>query len=285
MKAMTLRLKSPAKINLFLNVLKKRKDGFHEIETLFERISVCDEIILRPVKSGIHVESDSREIPKGPRNLAWRAAKLLKDTFHIREGVHITIHKKIPVSAGLGGGSSNAATVLLGLNKLWKLGLSKKELVKLGARLGSDVPFFISETSFCLGYGRGEILTKINTRGVKFWHVVVKPPFGISTKEAYKAFSKLGLTLPWADVKILVRSLRKGQAGVVSKGLLNSLDAGIGQITAIKQALLAQGALGALMSGSGSAVFGIYKNCKAALMAARGLRRNRGWQVFVASTF
>ena len=193
---MTLRLKSPAKINLFLNVLKKRPDGYHEIETLFERISLRDEIVLSSIKSGIQIRSDSRQIPKGPGNIAYRAAKLLKDTFHVRTGIAIKIRKKIPVSAGLGGGSSNAATVLLGLNRLWKLRLSRRKLLRLAARLGSDVPFFILEMPFALGRGRGGILKKISAPRVKLWHVVVKPPFGISTKKAYEALSGLRRPTP-----------------------------------------------------------------------------------------
>ncbi len=282
---MTLRLKSPAKINLFLNVLKKRPDGYHEIETLFERISLSDEVILSPAKSGIHVESDSRGIPKGSRNIAHRAAKLLKDTFHVHEGVRITIRKKIPVSAGLGGGSSNAATVLLGLNKLWKLGLSKGELVKLGARLGSDVPFFLLETPFCLARGRGEKLRKIKGPIRKIWHVVIKPSFGTSTKKAYSVLEASFLTPKKTDVKMLLHSIHEGRSDALSKLLTNSLECAVYSTLKIKEKLLAQGALGALMSGSGSAVFGVYKDRQTAFKAARVLRKNRAWKVFVASTY
>src|SRR3989338_2131035 len=124
----SIQLLSPAKVNLFLRVLGKREDGYHELHTLFERVGLCDELILRRIRSGIRVQSNLKSFPKGPKNTAYQAAKLLKDKFSVKEGIFIHIRKRIPVRAGLGGGSSNAAAVLLGLNKLWKLGLSKKEL-------------------------------------------------------------------------------------------------------------------------------------------------------------
>ena len=153
-----MKLFSPAKINLLLNVLRKRKDGYHELQTVFERIDLGDMIELTPKKYGISLactgDSMSRpylRVPNGPKNLAWRAAALLQERLRTKKGVHIRIQKRIPVSAGLGGGSSNAASVLLGLNRLWKLRLTQERLLKLGAAIGSDVPFFILETSFGCG--------------------------------------------------------------------------------------------------------------------------------------
>ena len=289
---------SPAKINLFLHVRSKRKDGYHEIETLFERIRLCDTVTLGLRASGIRVHCSGYSAPSGPKNLAYRAAALLKKDFGITRGVEISIQKRIPVSAGLGGGSGNAAAVLLGLNRLWKLRLSKKTLLGLAARLGSDVPFFVLETPFAVGRGRGEILRKVRMpRGFKLWHCLVKPPFGISTKEAYAGLDRLApstrsahhLTPQKTDVRMLLRSIQKGDSDRLAKCLVNSLEASVNSrvrtIQGIKEELLRYGSCGSLMSGSGSAVFGVFKSKKKAEEAARVLKRRRGgFQVFVVST-
>lgn len=289
-------------------MLRKRKDGYHEVETLFERISLCDYLTFRRIRSGIQIRSNSRQIPLGPRNLAHRAAKLLKDRFHIKEGIGIKIHKNIPVSAGLGGGSSNAATALLGLNRLWGLRLPRKELLGLASSLGSDVAFFVLGTPFALGRGRGEILKKIRGPRRKIWHCLVKPPFGISTRKAYEALEPSFLTPPKTDVKMLLHSIHKGDSKALSKLLTNSLESTgrsaapadvprvrtrglelslnkrVSVISEIKKKLTKAGALGCLMSGSGSSVFGIYRSQKDALKAAGNLRKNKRWRVFVTST-
>ena len=284
-----LKLKSPAKVNLFLKVIRKRKDGYHEIETLFERISLSDEITLSRAASGIRLKCDSKGLPLGPKNIAYRAAKLLKDALGIEEGVVIEIKKNIPVSAGLGGGSSNAATVLLGLNRLWRLRLSKARLLRLGASLGSDVPFFILDTPFALGRGRGEILKRVKAPRLRIWHCLVKPAFSISTQNAYQALPSTYLTPKKADVKMLLHSIQKGKATTLAKLLTNSLEATLNKrvmtILEIKKKLLEQGALGSLMSGSGSCVFGIYASKDQAFKAARVLKRQtKNCQVFCAST-
>jgi len=294
------KLKSPAKINLFLNVLRKRKDGYHDIETLFERISLADEIALSKRPSGVQlkcsygVASHGRApLPAGQKNLATRAAKLLKDEYKVREGVFIKIKKRIPIGAGLGGGSSNAAAVLLGLNRLWRLDLSKKTLLRLAAKLGSDVPFFIMDTPFALGRGRGEILKEIRAPRLKIWHCLVWPGFSISTKKAYQALRPSFLTPKKTDAKMLIRSIRKCQKArarhTVPILLTNSLELALNkrlkEISRVKKELTWQGASGCLMSGSGSCVFGVFKSKKGAEQAARFLKKNKSWQVFVVSTY
>ena len=283
-------LRSHAKINLFLHVLCKRPDGYHDIQTLFERISLADEITLQRAASGIKIKTSSKKLNRGRANIAYRAAELLKKKFGVREGVMIKIKKNIPIAAGLGGGSSNAATVLLGLNRLWRLGLSKKELMKLALELGSDVPFFILDTPLALGSGRGEVLREIKAPGLKIWHCLVKPGFSISTKTAYQSLKSSCLTPQKANVKMLLHSIQKGDASSLARLLANSLELTLNKrvvtIFDIKKKLLEQGALGCLMSGSGSAVFGIYPSKKCALKATRFLRRKKkNWQVFVVSTF
>lgn len=289
-----MRLKSPAKINLFLKVLHKRSDGFHELETLFERIDLADEIALKKLPQDVVRIQCPSHLPKDSKNLAVAAAQILKEKCHVKTGVLIKLRKKIPIQAGLGGGSSNAATVLLGLNKLWKLKLSQKKLMALGATLGSDVPFFVLNTSFAKAHGRGEILKTVAAPKAKLWHCLVKPGFGISTKEAYQNL-KLpqgdgALTPQKADVSMLVHAIQKNDPQTVSGFLVNSLEHSINkkvrEIDLIKNELLAQGALGALMSGSGSTVFGIFKTSFAALKAKNFLqKKNKSWQVFVAKTY
>lgn len=285
-----LRLFSPAKINLCLEVLNKRKDGAHNLRTVFERIGLCDRITLKtlPVPE-IRLKTDAKDVPAGRANLAFKAAELLQKRFRVRRGVEICLIKKIPVRAGLGGGSSNAACVLLGLNRLWKLRLSKRKLRRLGAELGSDVAFFILDTSFALGTGRGEILRKIPAGKRKLWHCVVKPPFGISTREAYEGLDLKKLTPPRTDVKMLVRSIQKGRFHSVGKLLINSLELSLSKrvraISELKKNLLRRGASGALLSGSGSACFGLFDAKKAAEAAARVLRKDKKLKVFVASTY
>ncbi|MBI4353283.1 MAG: 4-(cytidine 5'-diphospho)-2-C-methyl-D-erythritol kinase [Candidatus Omnitrophica bacterium] len=283
-------LLSPAKVNLFLKVLRKRRDGYHEIQTLFERIRLFDELEFSPAPSGIRVESDVKSLPEGPKNLAYQAAWLLKEELGIQKGIRIRIRKRIPVSAGLGGGSSNAATVLLGLNRLWNLGLSKRRLLFLAARLGSDVPFFVLETPFALGEGRGEILRVLDHPGFAFWHCIVKPRFGLSTKAMYDSLTPSSLTPLKVNVKMLFRSLQEGDSKRLSKFLINSLEGvhhkRVAAISKIKRELLAQGALAGLMSGSGSAVFGLFRSQEAAERAARFFKTKRPqWQVFAVSTF
>lgn len=271
---------SPAKLNLALRVGRRRPDGYHELQTLFERISLSDRMSFSLKPSGIRVLTDSKAAPSGPKNLAYRAADLLKTRFSVRQGVEIRIQKRIPVGAGLGGGSSNAASTLLVLNRLWKLKLPRARLLKLAAELGSDVPFFILEEPFAVARGRGEKLTAIRWPR-RFWHLIVKPPFAVSTAQAYAAWDKL--TAPRRGVRIKPASVLKG-------ALFNSLELVVGKrlrtIQLMKAQLVSAGARAALMSGSGSAVFGIFSNRQRATLARRKLSKKHGsWQIFVASTF
>src|SRR3989338_10151359 len=181
-----MRLFSPAKINLFLNVLSKRPDGYHELQTLFERVSLGDFLTLKKRDSGLRFRVTGSRVPKGPKNLALKAAVLLRQECGVKAGAAIHLEKRIPVSAGLGGGSRNAASVLLGLNLLWRLELPKKRLLEIAAKLGSDVSFFILERSYAFARGRGEILKPLHPGPGTLWHCLVKPPFGNSTKKAYQ---------------------------------------------------------------------------------------------------
>ena len=254
----SLSLKSHAKVNLFLKVLRKRSDGYHEIESLIQEISLCDNILLEDRQKGITILCPNKEIsiPSNHNNLAYKAAKLLMERFNIKKGISITIDKKIPVGSGLGGGSSNAASVLKGLNQLWNLGLKNAQLQELGASIGSDVPFFINGKT-ALVKGRG---VKIHTCFTipKIWLVLAIPNINVSTKWAYERMNR-ELTKNINSAKLL--KLKKLGVKNIVNNLFNRLEGVVLKeyplIKVIKEKMMACGASGALMSGTGSAVFGI----------------------------
>ena len=184
----TITLSAPAKVNLHLNVLGKRPDGFHNIETIFERIDLCDQLHFKLLpKKEIRIRCDHPHVPCGPKNLVYKVASQLQKDFQPKTGVEITIRKKIPVAAGLAGGSSNAATTLLGLNYLWQLKLKKSQMVEYASQVGSDVAFFLYDTSFGLGTDRGQVITPLKIRQ-KLWHILVVPKVKVYAKDVYQNF-------------------------------------------------------------------------------------------------
>jgi len=279
-------LRSPAKLNLVLDVLRKRPDGFHELRTVFERIDLCDRVTLAPRKDNkIKVVCRHPHVPKGPGNLVVKAARKLQADFGVNKGVTITIDKKIPVAAGLAGGSSNAATVLLGLNRLWRLGLSRKQLAVYAAAIGSDVAFFIYNTPYALGEGRGEKITPLAGRA-KLWHVLVTPKVKMLTKKVFGALN-LKLTKKRDNVNILLPYLRKSVSAGIGKALANDLEAAIlslrPDLSRLKTKLSDAGACGVCFSGSGPSVFALARSKEhAGQIKARFDRRYA--QVFVVST-
>ncbi len=182
---MKLLVKAPAKINLSLDVLHKRPDGYHEVEMIMTTIDLADRIELTLLNQNkIHILSQNRYVPDDSRNLAYQAAQLLKDRFQVEKGVIISIEKTIPVAAGLAGGSSDAAATLRGLNKLWDLGLTIDELAELGSEIGSDVSFCVYGGT-ALAKGRGEIITRLPAPPT-CWVILAKPFIGVSTSEVYR---------------------------------------------------------------------------------------------------
>lgn len=179
----TLILKSYAKLNLFLEVLRKRPDHYHDIQTLFERIDLSDILTLKSRSDKkICISCPDPLVPKDHTNLCFQAARLLQDRFKVAGGVDIAIDKRIPVGAGLGGGSGNAASVFLGLNRLWRLKASRETLAALAQEVGCDIPFFIHETPFALGSERGDCIRPYDAlKGVKLWHIIVVPRIQVST--------------------------------------------------------------------------------------------------------
>ncbi|MCD6094061.1 MAG: 4-(cytidine 5'-diphospho)-2-C-methyl-D-erythritol kinase [Candidatus Omnitrophica bacterium] len=183
-----LTLTSPAKINLYLKVLGKRKDGYHNIETVMQKINLCDTLVLKERKRGIRIFCTNKKVPLDESNLCYQAADLLIKGFSVKKGVEIFIEKRIPVAAGLGGGSSNAASVILGLNKLWNLKINRKELLKIGDEIGADVPFFISPFLTAKCQGKGNEISPFSFPQ-DLYYLLVVPDFAVSTKEVYRRFS------------------------------------------------------------------------------------------------
>lgn len=269
---------SPAKINLCLHVLAKRPDGYHELAMLMQRLSLGDTIELELTATpGVTVECPGVELPPGGINIAARAAQRMLELRGQGGGVRIRIDKQIPVAAGLGGGSSNAATVLLGLNTLLDLRLTKAELMAEGVKLGADVPFFIlEEVAWATGIGdRLEPLPALPL----VHYLLVNPGIAVSTAWVYQ---NLGLTGPG----LLTRLPRfpESVADLVSL-LHNDLERvtikAHPEIAEIKQELLELGAAGALMSGSGATVFGLFAEASVAQQAAEALRRHRNWRLML----
>ncbi|MGE5197531.1 MAG: 4-(cytidine 5'-diphospho)-2-C-methyl-D-erythritol kinase [Deltaproteobacteria bacterium] len=287
-------LYSYAKLNLYLDILGKRKDGYHNLTTIFERISLCDRITLKPRRDKkIKITVDSPLVPAGRTNLAYRAAALLEDTFKTKRGLDIKISKRIPVGSGMGGGSSNAACVLLGLNELWGLRLSRSKLLRLAGKLGADVPFFILGTPFARGRSRGDRVSPLaGLKKVRLWHVLVVPKIPVSTPSVYKKWDemtqKVRLTRPDYDVKLLTLALEKKDFSLIGKALFNCLERVsirlYPEILRVREKLERLGFKSVLMSGSGPAVFGIVSSKKEALSLIRQLKGNRHWQVFLTRT-
>ena len=290
-----LTLNSYAKLNLYLEVLHKRKDNYHNIKTIFERIGLADKIILKSRRDKkINITCNVAAVPQAHFNLAWRSAKLLQDIFNIDKGVDIKIIKRIPVGSGLGGGSSNAAAVLVGLNKLWKLNVTEHKLAGLAGKLGCDVPFFIYNSPFAQGEARGDKIKPLKALiNVRLWHILVVPKIGVSTASIYKRWDNesktFKLTMPKYNVNILILALRKNGLSLIGDALFNSLGqvtaALYPQINAIKEKLIKLGVKAILMSGSGPAVFGIVSSRKEALSLSRQLKMNSSFgEVFVSRT-
>lgn len=290
-----IRLASPAKLNLFLEVLHKRPDGFHNIATVFERIDLSDEICLTPNPSGaIRINCAHPQVPRGPKNVAYQAAKLLRDDFQIKEGVDIFIKKNIPVAAGLGGGSGNAATALKGLNELWKLGLSWPQLLSYARRLGSDVAFFLYDCPWALGTGRGDFIRKLDVK-TKLWHVLVVPCVKIYSGEVYGGLGLapgLGgprkvLTKRSDNANIFLHHLRRADVAQIGHSLVNDLERVVlllfPHLKKLEQRLKSLDTKGVMVSGSGPCVFAIVETQQQAKDIQRILSR-RFSRVFVAKT-
>lgn len=276
-------IEAPAKLNLYLKVKRKRPDGYHEIESLMQKIELADHLYLRAGGKGIRLVCPGTSLPENEDNLAFQAAEAfltkagLSSRSHRFAGVDIVLEKKIPVAAGLGGGSSDAAAVLQGMNALFGAGLNMEQMLALAEPLGADVPFFVTAYSAAWATGIGDNLEQAEPLG-DYRIVVVNPGFPVSTKWVYENFA---LTTP-GNAFILARNPETegnelSRRPAMPQGLYNNLEkvtvSRFPEIENIKRELLQDGAVGALMSGSGPTVFGLFKDRAA---ATRGFENQAG---------
>jgi 4-diphosphocytidyl-2-C-methyl-D-erythritol kinase len=283
------KIRAPAKINLSLRVVGRRADGYHLLDTIMVPVSLYDEIDIRkvrlpaknkkPAPPSIKIICNHPLVPSDEKNLAYGAARLLLEKAKSEQPIEIRIRKRIPVGAGLGGGSTDAAAILVGLNRLLKLGFSVKQLERLGLKLGADVPFFIGGRP-ARARGIGERLQQFGPLR-RLWLVILYPGFPVSTAWVY---GNLPAKLTRPSVNTSIASLLTG-AGSLADLLVNDLEpvslSGYPKIALLKQVLLRAGAGGSLMSGSGSSVFGVFKSKRKAQDAFRRLRQEEEFQAFL----
>ena len=279
-------LKALAKINLGLDVLGRRENGYHDVRMIMQSVYLYDEVKLEKTEGpGIGVVSNLSFLPTGEGNIAYKAAQLLKDEFQIDEGIKITLNKHIPVAAGLAGGSSNAAAVLFGMNRMFRLGLSQRDLMERGVRLGADVPYCIMRGTV-LAEGIGEELSVLPPMP-KCTVLIAKPPVSVSTKVVYEALDAKEIT-DHPDIDGIIEGLKDNSLEKVASCMGNVLE----QVTVpihpaidqIKREMKEAGALNAMMSGSGPAVFGLFKTRTVAREAQRRIReKSLARQAYVTS--
>ena len=283
-----MRLQAFAKINLGLDVLGKREDGYHEVRMIMQTIRMYDQLDMRKsVEPGIHLTTNKKYISVDENNLVWRAAKLMMDTCGIIEGVSIHLHKVIPVAAGMAGGSSDAAATLVGMNRLFHCGLSKEKLMELGVQIGADVPYCVLRGT-ALAEGIGEKLTVLPPMP-DCWILIGKPGISVSTKYVYTTLD-LNTNTVHPDIDGMKKALEDGNLYGITERMGNVLqDVTIPaylEVERIKEQMKTLGAVNAMMSGSGPTVFGIFDNEEKAQEACQKLRESGSCQqVFLTVPF
>ena len=269
-------------MNLALEILGKRIDGYHELATVMQTIDLADRVTLEEADD-VALATSSPDVPGGPGNLAWRAALALREAAKVDRGVRITLDKRIPVAAGLGGGSADAAAVLMGLSRLWRLRWSRARLAEVAVTLGMDVPFFL-EGGVALATGRGEKLSAVT--GAPLALVLVNPGVAVSTAEIYARVTP-AMYSSGERARAMLEALRTRRPARVAWSLYNGLEAAAAalspDVTRMRAALLAAGALGAAMSGSGPTVFGIARSFEHARQIRRRLTRG-SWRCWAVRT-
>jgi 4-diphosphocytidyl-2-C-methyl-D-erythritol kinase len=274
-------VQSPAKINLILKVLRRREDGYHDIASLMQKVSLSDEMKFTPRRQGIGLTCPGSDLPTGEGNLVVRATRALFTEAGFSGGVEIALRKRIPTAAGLGGGSSNAATTLVVLNDLFRFGFDRERLIRIGARLGADVPFFIYGST-AWAFGIGDLLEPaVIPSGM--WLVLVNPGFEVPTKWVYQSLN-LPLTNTVVKYSIPTFSGVRDLAAALSNDLEKVTVMQYPVLAELKGFLLRQGAIGSLMSGSGPTVFGLFDNEPDAIKAEGALRTSYAYAVFRAQT-
>ncbi len=259
---------APAKINLTLDVLGKRADGYHDIESVMHQINLCDLVSVTRIPEGIEVYSNRDGLPGGKNNLAYRAAEAMVSGLGIKTGFRIFLEKNIPLGAGLAGGSTNAAAVIKAIDRLLGINLNLNDMLEIGQQAGSDVPFCLFGDT-AIARGRGELLTRVNRR-IKLHLVLVNPGFQVSTARVYNLIDQETIT-DRPDTLRMAEALTNGDfTGVVSslKNVMEKVTFKLHpEVAGIKDILVQAGAAGALMSGSGPTVFGLFSDAEAARRA------------------
>ena len=283
-----LELKALGKINLGLDVLGRRENGYHDVRMVMQTLYLYDNVTLQKKSApGIEIDSNLFYLPNDEDNIAWKAAKLLIDEFDIKDGIRIHLDKHIPVAAGMAGGSSNAAAVLYGMNQMFRLGLSQNELMERGVKLGADVPYCIMRGT-ALAEGIGEQLTALPPM-VKCPILIAKPQISVSTKFVYENL-KLDENTVHPDIDRLVEDIRRKDFAAITSDMGNVLETvtipNYPVIAEIKEHMMEHGAAGAMMSGSGPTVFGLFDDKEKAVaayeaMQASGLAK----QVYLTSIY
>ncbi|MBS4537025.1 4-(cytidine 5'-diphospho)-2-C-methyl-D-erythritol kinase [Clostridium sp. D2Q-11] len=258
-----MKLNAYAKINISLDVLKKREDGYHEVKMIMQQIDLKDEITLTEIDSGIEIECSDSRVPTDSSNLVYKAYKLISDKFDIGKGIKVRIDKKIPMAAGLAGGSSDCAQTIIGLNEMWDLNLTQEELMDIGVKIGADVPYCIMGGT-ALAEGIGEELTKLNSFSDKYV-LIAKPDIDVSTAYVYNNLDIENIpTHP--DTERVIKAIKNDDIYILAENMVNVLETVTIKkypvINKIKKEMLDRGAIGSIMSGSGPTVFGIFDDYK-----------------------
>lgn len=281
-------LKALAKINLGLDVVRRREDGYHEVRMIMQTIQLYDRLdIKRTQEPGIQIQTNLSFLPVNENNLIYKAAKLLMDEFSITDGVSVKLDKRIPVAAGMAGGSTDAAAMLIGVNRLFSLGLTKRQLMERGVQIGADVPYCIMRGT-ALAEGIGEALSPLPPM-VKCPVLIAKPSISVSTKFVYQNL-KLDDTTIHPDIDRLIDDIKAKKLHDIAAHMGNVLETvtipNYPVIDEIKKHMLSNGALGAMMSGSGPTVFGLFDNEDTAKKAYKAMRSSHlARQVYLTSIY
>nr|MBU1327903.1 4-(cytidine 5'-diphospho)-2-C-methyl-D-erythritol kinase [Candidatus Omnitrophota bacterium] len=282
-----IRVFAPAKLNLYLDVLKKRSDGLHNIETIFEKIDLKDEIIIKEKGTGLKVKTIPSNCSQGKENIVYKAAHTLFKEAEVKLNLDIEIKKRIPVSAGLGGGSSDAASVLEAINEIFKLRVPAKKLFSIARDIGKDVPFFMLNSPFAVAKGAGELLEKINLNK-SFFHILIKPSIPLSTKLMYRRVDKCSFSTKPHSLKDTLLALETS-AKELEKNYYNIFERVLDRegvhINRVKAMLADIGVKHSLLSGSGPTVFCSFENKEGARAVFRKMPKDKDISVFLVKTY
>ena len=265
-------LKAYAKINIGLDVTGRTDNGYHLLKTVMQQVDLYDVITIERAEKCINFSCDSKDVPSDDTNLAVKAAKLMTETYGIKEGVNISLNKNIPVAAGMAGGSTDGAAVIIGMNRVFDLDLTMQEMIDTGVKIGADIPFCI-QGGCAIAEGIGEKLRELDNR-TEMYTLIAKPPINVSTVHVYKTLKWQEVIHP--DMDRVIKGIMAGSMDDIVAGMGNVLESVTCSeydiINELKKAMLDIGASGSLMSGSGPTVFGLFKSKEEAMSAEKGLK-------------